>query len=66
MKFIDDICQRIVAPPKLKYSPYDLGFFIFILGPVLHPYGKRHDFTTTNHNGSKINSSFYNNKGINA
>jgi hypothetical protein len=25
MKFIDDICDGIVSPPKLRYSPYDLG-----------------------------------------
>lgn len=25
MKFIEDICQNIVSPPKLRYSPFDLG-----------------------------------------
>lgn len=25
MKFIDDICENIVNPPKLRYSPFDLG-----------------------------------------
>jgi hypothetical protein len=25
MKFIEDICESIVCPPKLRYSPYDLG-----------------------------------------
>lgn len=25
MKFLEDICQGIVCPPKLRYSPYDLG-----------------------------------------
>lgn len=25
MKFIDDICDKIVSPPKVRYSPYDLG-----------------------------------------
>jgi hypothetical protein len=25
MKFIEEICEKIVCPPKLRYSPYDLG-----------------------------------------
>lgn len=25
MNYIDQICERIVNPPKLRYSSYDLG-----------------------------------------
>lgn len=25
MKFIENICEGIVSPPKLRYSPFDLG-----------------------------------------
>ena len=61
MKIIEDICQRIVAPLKLRYSPFDLGTFPFNSGPVLTSSGKRNDFTVTNSNGLKIQSSFYEN-----
>lgn len=64
MKFIDDICQQIVSPPKLRYSPYDLGTFQATQGRMLTTYGQRHDFAVTNLNGLKINASFYdNNRG---
>jgi hypothetical protein len=62
MKFIEDVCEKIVSPPKLRYSPYDMGTITTIIGPAINNFGKRLDFLSVNNKGLKIQASFYENK----
>ncbi len=48
----NEICTRILSPPKFKYSLYDLG-------STLTKYGKRTDFIVFNQKNQKMNCSFY-------
>lgn len=48
----DDICARILSPPKFKYSIYDLG-------SALTKFGKRTDFIVYNKKLHKMNCSLY-------
>lgn len=48
----DEICTRILSPPKFKYSMYDLG-------STLTKNGKRTDFIVFNMKKYKMNCSLY-------
>lgn len=44
MNFIEQTCNQLVHPPKLKYSRMDLGIFSFNKGPSITPVYQRKDF----------------------
>ncbi len=49
---LEDICNKIISPPKFRYSLYDLG-------SVINKFGKRTDFQIFNNKKQKINCSLY-------
>jgi len=48
----DEICKKIISPPKFKYSLYDLG-------ASLTKWGKRTDFNIFNLKNHKMSCSLY-------